>query len=330
MKTTKVFASVCAAMFFALGAAAQAPALTTTTAAAAQTAAAGKFTSTFPPPPGMTTIAPPDGHAWTPLWPAGAPGALGTEEADVPAVALFLPRVNPTKTVVVIAPGGGYVHLSIQYEGYQVAEWLSEHGIAAVVLRYRLGPKYHHPIEQGDAARAIRYARTHAAEWGADPAHVGMWGFSAGGHLTATAGTHFDAGNASAADPIDRASSRPDFMILAYPVISFDPAVMHAGSRSYLLGDKQTDPTLVALLSDELQVTPQTPPTFLFSTTDDGTVPVANSVLFYSALVKAKVPVEMHIYKHGAHGAGLALANPELRSWTENLLNWMKANGWAQ
>jgi acetyl esterase/lipase len=199
-----------------------------------------------------------------------------------------------------------------------------------VVLRYRLGPKYHHPIEQGDAARAIRYTRTHAAEWGADPAHVGMWGFSAGGHLTATAGTHFDAGNPSAADPIDKASSRPDFLILAYPVITFDPTEMHAGSRQYLLGDKQNDPELIKLLSDELQVTPQTPPTFIFSTTDDGTVPIMNSVLFYSALVKNKVSAEMHIYRHGAHGAGLALQNPELRGWTEDLFGWMKANGWAQ
>jgi acetyl esterase/lipase len=314
----KVFAIVSAVLLAVFTASAQTPQTPT------------KFTTTFPPPAGMTTIGPPDGHAWMPLWPAGAPGALGSEDADVPAVSVFLPASNPTKTLVVVAPGGGYVHLAIDHEGFQIAQWLSQHGVAAVVLRYRLGPKYHHPIEQGDAARAIRYARTHAAEWGADPAHVGMWGFSAGGHLTATAGTHFDAGNASATDPIDRASSRPDFLILAYPVISFDPAVMHAGSRGYLLGDKQADPALVTLLSDELQVTPQTPPTFLFSTSDDATVPVANSVLFYSALVKAKVPAEMHIYRHGAHGAGLALANPDLRSWSESLLDWMKSNGWAK
>ncbi|AFL87937.1 esterase/lipase [Terriglobus roseus DSM 18391] len=328
MKTSKVLASVCAGMLLAVGASAQTPA--PTAAAAAAQAAAGKFTPSFPPPPGMTIIAPPDGHAWTPLWPAGAPGALGTEEADVPAVSVFLPRVNPTKTVVVVAPGGGYTHLALGHEGYEVGEWLSQHGVAAVVLRYRLGPKYHHPIELGDSQRAVRYARAHAAEWGVDPVHVGMWGFSAGGHLTATAGTHFDAGNAAATDAVDRVSSRPDFLILAYPVISFDPAVMHAGSRKYLLGDKESDPTLIALLSDELQVTPQTPPTFLFSTSDDATVPVANSILFYSALVKAKVPAELHIYKHGAHGAGLALANPELRSWSELLFQWMKSNGWAQ
>jgi acetyl esterase/lipase len=288
-----------------------------------------KLTTTFPPPPGMTTISPPDGHAWVPLWPAGAPGALGSGDADVPAVSVFLPSANPTKTVVVVAPGGGYVHLALDHEGFQIGQWLSQHGVAAVVLRYRLGPKYHHPTELNDAQRAIRFARAHAAEWGVQGDHVGMWGFSAGGHLTATAGTHFDAGNPSATDPLDRPASRPDFLILAYPVISFDPAVMHAGSRNYLLGDSP-DPSLVTLLSNELQVTPQTPPTFLFSTTDDATVPIANSVLFYSALVKNKVPVEMHIFRHGAHGAGLATANPDLRGWPDLLLHWMQENGWAQ
>jgi acetyl esterase/lipase len=317
MKTTRLFAAI-AAFFLAAAASAQ-----TTTQQAV------KFTGTFPPPEGMAVIAPPDGHPWVPLWLNGAPGALGNDVADNPAVSVFLPSANPTKTVVVVAPGGGYVHLAIDHEGFQIAQWLSQHGVAAVVLRYRLGPKYHHPIELQDAQRAIRYARTHAAEWGADPAHIGMWGFSAGGHLTATAGTHFDAGMVSAADPIDHVSSRPDFLILAYPVISFDPAVMHAGSRKYLLGDTP-DPALVTLLSDELQVTPQTPPTFLFSTTDDATVPIANSVLFYSALVKNKVPVEMHIFRHGAHGAGLGAANPELRGWPDLLLHWMQENGWAQ
>jgi acetyl esterase/lipase len=248
---------------------------------------------------------------------------------DTPSVGIYIPKSNPTHTLVVVAPGGGYVHLSLQKEGSDVAQWLNDHGVAAIVLRYRLGPTYHHPTELQDAQRAIRYARAHAAEWSVQTDHIGMWGFSAGGHLTATAGTHFDAGNPSAADPLDRPGSRPDFLVLAYPVISFDPAVMHAGSRQYLLGNSP-DPALVTLLSNELQVTPQTPPTFLFSTTDDATVPIANSVLFYSALVKAKVPVEMHIYRHGAHGAGLAPNNPELKTWPDLLLAWMKVNGWAQ
>ena len=286
-------------------------------------------TSTFPPPPGTVSAEPPAGHPWVPLWPEGAPLAAGKGEVDVPAIGIYLPKANPTHTLVVVAPGGGYTHLAIQKEGTDVAQWLNDHGVAAVVLRYRLGPTYHHPTELQDAQRAIRYARAHAAEWGVQADHVGMWGFSAGGHLTATAGTHYDAGNPAATDPLDRPGSRPDFLVLAYPVISFDPAVMHAGSRKFLLGETP-DPALVTLLSNELQVTAQTPPTFLFSTTDDATVPVANSVLFYNALVKAKVPVEMHIFKHGAHGAGLAAANPELKIWPDLLLNWMKANGWAQ
>jgi acetyl esterase/lipase len=285
-------------------------------------------TSTFPPGPGQTLVDHPANHPWVPLWPEGAPGAVGKADVDVPAVGVYIAPFNPTHTLVVIAPGGGYVHLSLQKEGSDVALWLNQHNVSAIVLRYRLGPTYHHPTELEDAQRAIRYARAHAAEWGVQTDHIGMWGFSAGGHLTATAGTHFDAGNPAATDPIDRLGSRPDFLVLAYPVISFDPAVMHAGSRKYLLGDTP-DPALVTLLSNELQVTPQTPPTFLFSTTDDGTVPIANTVLFYSALVKAKVPVELHIFRHGAHGAGLAPTNPELSIWPELLLKWMQVNGWA-
>ena len=286
---------------------------------------------------GMPAIAPQrpsmdqsqDLHAWVPLWPNGAPGAVGKSEADIPAVSIYLPAANPTQTLVVVAPGGGYQHLALDHEGLQVAQWLNAHGVAAVVLRYRLGPTYHHPIELGDAQRAIRYARAHAAEWGVKQDHVGIWGFSAGGHLAATAGTHYDSGNPSASDALDRPSSKPDFLILAYPVISFDPAVMHAGSRKYLLGDSP-DPALVESLSDEKQVNAQTPPTFIFSTSDDQVVPVANSTLFYMALVKAKVQVEMHLYRHGAHGAGLAQANPELSSWPGLLYHWMNENGWAQ
>lgn len=301
----------------------------TPAAAPAQNALPPGVTVSFPPGPGQTILPLPEGHVWTPLWPNGAPGQQGNEDIDIPAVSVFLPKTNPTHSLVVVAPGGGYVHLAMKHEGYDVCQWLNDHGIAAVMLRYRLGPKYHHPIELGDAQRAIRFARSHAAEWGVDTSHIGMWGFSAGGHLTSSAGTHFDAGNAAASDPMERVSSRPDFLVLAYPVISWDPAVMHAGSKKYLLGDTP-DPALVTLMSNELQVTPQTPPTFLFSTTDDKTVPIANSILFYSALVKNKVPVEMHIFRHGAHGAGLAPTNPELNVWPDLLLKWLKENGWAQ
>ena len=261
------------------------------------------------------------------LWPAGAPGAQGDEEIDKPTLTVYLPSgVNATKTGVVVAPGGGYAHLAIGKEGTDIAAWLNARGVAAFVLKYRLGPKYHHPIELEDAQRAIRMVRANSAEYGIDADHVGMWGFSAGGHLAATAGTEFDAGNVSATDPIERVSSRPDFLILAYPVITLMPPLAHAGSRNSLL-PADADPALVRSLSAETRVTKETPPTFLFATTEDKTVPVMNSVMFYSALVAAGVPAEMHLFQHGAHGAGLAAANAELRVWPELLAKWMRERG---
>jgi acetyl esterase/lipase len=262
------------------------------------------------------------------LWPDGAPGAQGNEDVDKPSLTVFLPtKLNATRTGVVVAPGGGYTHLSMEKEGFAVARWLNERGVAAFVLQYRLGPKYHHPVEIGDAQRAMRMVRAHVEEWGVATDHVGMWGFSAGGHLTATAGTHFDAGNSSASDPVDRESSRPDFLVLGYPVITFHEPDLHRGSLKFLLGDSP-DPKLVDSLSEETQVTKDTPPTFLFTTTDDKTVPVINSVMFYSALVKAGVPGEMHIFQHGAHGAGLAPTNPELSVWPDLVAKWMRERGY--
>ncbi len=263
------------------------------------------------------------------LWPGGAPGAKADADADKPTLTAFLPSgVNATKTGVVIAPGGGYKNLAMSYEGIDVAHWLNERGVAAFVLKYRLGPTYHNPIELEDAQRAIRMVRAHAAEYGVAPDHVGMWGFSAGGHLTATAGTHFDAGNSSSADPIEQEGSRPDFLILAYPVITLEAPYAHVGSRQYLLGENP-DPAVVQSLSAELQVTKDTPPSFLFATTDDGTVPVMNSVMFYSALVKAGVPAEMHLFQHGRHGSGLGVGNPALSVWPDLLIKWMRERGYA-
>lgn len=263
------------------------------------------------------------------LWPDGAPGAKGTEDVDKPSLTIYLPSgINATKTGVVVAPGGGYVNLATEKEGTSIALWLNAHGVAAFVLKYRLGPTYHNPIELEDAQRAIRMVRAHAAEYGIAEDHIGMCGFSAGGHLTATAGTHFDAGNPGATDPIDRQGSRPDFLILGYPVITMDALYAHMGSRENLLGENPS-PEEVRSMSDELQVTKDTPPTFLFSTTDDKTVPIMNSVMFYSALVKAGVPAEMHLFQHGSHGAGLAAANPELSIWPDLLMKWMRERGYA-
>lgn len=271
-------------------------------------------------------LAQPGGPKPEPLWPKGAPGAQGTADEDIPTITPFVVRAERSVgTAVIVAPGGGYLHLSMEKEGTDVARWLNSLGISAFVLKYRLGPKYHHPIELGDAQRAIRMVRSRAEEYHVLPNRIGMMGFSAGGHLTSTAGTHFDAGNAGAADPIERMSSRPDFLVLCYPVISFGEYA-HVGSRRALLGDNP-DPKLVELLSNELQVTPQTPPTFLFHTGDDNTVPVQNSILFYSALKKAGVPAEMHIYEHGPHGVGLAPTDEALSSWPARLADWLRIRG---
>jgi acetyl esterase/lipase len=261
------------------------------------------------------------------LWPNGAPGTVGNTDLDKPTVTVYLPAENPTHTGIVVCPGGGYAMLAIDKEGTQVAHWLNAGGVAAFVLTYRYGPRYHHPAPLLDAQRAIRYVRAHAAEDSLNPNHIGIMGFSAGGHLASTAGTHFDAGNPDAADPIEHVSSRPDFMVLAYPVISMQPGITHIGSLHNLLGE-QPNPMLENELSNETQVTPQTPPTFLFSTTNDEAVPVSNSLLFYEALLHAGVPAEIHIFEQGRHGSGLAADNPQLRMWPILLQNWLHLHGW--
>jgi acetyl esterase/lipase len=261
------------------------------------------------------------------LWPGGAPGALGNDDTDQPSLSIFLPVKNQANgTGMIVCPGGGYGALASNHEGRQVANWLNSLGIAAFVLKYRLGPRYHHPIELGDAQRAIRLVRAHASDYGIAPDRLGVIGFSAGGHLAATMGTHFDNGNATDSDPIQRAGSRPDFLVLGYPVISFTTPFTHQGSLHNLLGDSP-DPKLAQSLSAELQVTALTPPTFLFHTTEDKTVPVENSVLFYLALRKAGVPAEMHIFERGPHGVGLALRDPALAMWPELLANWFRMHG---
>lgn len=265
----------------------------------------------------------------TPLWPGGAPGAKGEGPEDVPVVFVHLPpRDKANGTAVVVCPGGGYGGLAISYEGHDVARWLNGLGAAGVVLKYRHAPKYRHPIPLTDAARAVRLARSRAAEWGVDPQRVGVLGFSAGGHLASTVGTHFDAGDASAQDPVDRASSRPDFLVLAYPVITLTNPYTHAGSRKNLLGDAP-DPQLVEDLSNDKQVTARTPPTFLVHTTEDKAVPPENSVLFYLALRRHNIPAEMHLYEKGAHGVGLGVGRVELpvKSWPERCAAWLEGRG---
>jgi acetyl esterase/lipase len=253
------------------------------------------------------------------LWPQGAPGALGDEDKDKPSITIYLPdRAKATGTAVVVCPGGGYSALAIGHEGTQIAEWLNNLGVAAFVLKYRLGPKYHHPVELGDAQRALRIVRSRAKEFGVAPNRIGIWGFSAGGHLASTAETHFSVK--------DGVSSRPDFAILCYPVVTFKDPYAHKGSRRNLLGE-EPDPALVENLSNETQVTKDTPPTFLFHTNADTGVPAENSVNFYLALRKAGVPAEMHIFETGRHGVGLAQNDPVLSYWPPLLANWLRTRG---
>jgi acetyl esterase/lipase len=262
-----------------------------------------------------------------PLWEHGAPGAMGKDDSDEPTLSYYSP-VDPklSGTAVIVLPGGSYHFLASNHEGRQVANWLNAMGVTAFVLKYRVGPRYHHPVELGDAQRAIRSVRARATEFHLQPDRIGIMGFSAGGHLASTAGTHFDGGDPGATDAIERVSSRPDFLILAYPVISMKEPYVHQESAANLLGE-HPDPGLRESLSNELQVTPQTPPAFLFSTSTDSVVLPENSVLFYLALRKSGVPAELHVFADAPHGVGLDLNDPAVGEWSALLINWLRGRG---
>ena len=252
-------------------------------------------------------------------------------KVQTPTIEVRLPsRGNATGKAVLVCPGGGYGILAYDWEGTDIAGWLNANGVAAIVLKYRL-PEDASNVEPHltpllDAKRAMRLARYHAKDWGIDPGQIGVMGFSAGGHLASTLGTHFDAGQAKATDLVERMSSRPDFMILMYPVISMDLAITHGGSRENLIG-KNPSEELVRLYSNELQVTPETPPTILVHSGDDGAVPVANSLRFYEALLANKVEAEMHLYPYGGHGYSLAIGRGRLQGWAARCIEWMNELG---
>ncbi len=264
------------------------------------------------------------------LWADGAPGARGSEDGDKPALTIYLPtKERATGAAVVICPGGGYGHLAMDHEGHQIAQWLNSFGVAGFILQYRhsnSGSGYGHPAPLQDAQRAVRMVRARAKEWNVDPDRIGILGFSAGGHLASSAGTHFQNRYSDAKDSIDRVSCRPDFMILIYPVISFTEWCTHKGSRRNLLGDNP-ERELVENLSNERQVTAQTPPTFLVHGNDDKGVPAENSIFFYLALRKAEVPAEMHIYENGRHGFGLGKKFGAVSSWPVRCEDWMRGRG---
>lgn len=260
------------------------------------------------------------------LWPDGAPGAVGSDEVDQPTIRIYRPSKDATGTAVVICPGGGYAVLATDHEGHQVAKWFSSVGVTGVVLKYRHSPRYRHPTPLSDVQRAIRHVRSHAAALGVSPRRIGVMGFSAGGHLASTVSTHFDGGQSDAGDPVDRVSCRPDFSILAYPVISLTADFAHKGSGRNLLGENP-DPELLQNLSNETQVTEQTPPAFLFHTGEDAGVPVQNAIVYYQACLKRRVPAELHVYQFGPHGLGLAPGDPVVGMWKEQLYGWMQTNG---
>lgn len=270
------------------------------------------------------------------LWPDGAPednGITASETVDpegrVRNVSVARLYVYPpaqeknTGLAVVICPGGGYGLLAMKHEGELFARWLAERGITGIVLKYRL-PNHHPGIPLADASRAIRWVRSEAVSRGIKPDRIGIAGFSAGGHLASTAGTHFDLGDPHAAEPLDRLSSRPDFMLLFYPVISLSPqGNPHIGSRNALFGNTQT-PEELDYLSNEKQVSDQTPPAFLVHCDDDAAVSPLNSIHFYSALKQKKIPAVLYIFDRGGHGWGLRESFGYYQQWTALLEKWLK------
>jgi len=275
------------------------------------------------------------------VWPDGAPDSNGItvpeEKFDGVRVRnvseaemyVFLPTTEKnTGAAVLICPGGGYAMEAMDHEGYEMAKWLVDRGVAGIVLKYRL-PNGHHQIPSGDARRAMRIIRSKAGEWGIQPEKIGIAGSSAGGHLASTAGTRFDKGNPGATDPLEKVSCRPDFMLLLYPVITMKEEFTHQGSRNNLIG-KGLDQNLVKLYSNELHVSSETPPTFLVLADNDTGVVPRNSIEFYTALKANKVPAEMHIFDKGGHGFGMRKNNIPADHWPELFMDWLKSTGFIK
>lgn len=283
-----------------------------------------------------------------PLWEGTAPGS---EEVDVqetvddrgsedrhdrwvtqvtePTLTLYFPREEKRSgAAVVVCPGGGYMGLALDKEGHDMARWFAERGVVAAVLKYRHAP-HSHPIPLSDAQRAVRIMRSHAEQWKFDPNKLGILGYSAGGHLASTASTRYDEGNATAEDPIEQESSRVNFSVLIYPVISMDKSITHGGSRASLLG-KEPAEELVHQLSNETQVSVETPPTFLVHAGDDEAVPVENSMRYYKALRAHNIPAELHIYEEGGHGFGFHRNNRPVDAWPALLEGWLKQRGFVK
>lgn len=265
-------------------------------------------------------------HKAIPLWQGDAPYATGKEQQDIPTAQLFLPEGDGPFGAVVVCPGGGYGMLA-DHEGPVIAKFFAERGIAAVLLRYRLAPKYHQPAIPADAQRAMRLTRANAKLWKIKPDHVAIMGFSAGGHLASTISTQWDELFYVPADDVDWHAARPDASLLIYPVLNMDQFFTHGGSRINLLG-MGFNTALATKFSSEKNVTAKTPPAFLFTTSDDGAVPMENSLMYAMACRRHGVPVELHSYETGPHGVGLAMDRPDLAGWSGLMIDWLRRRGW--
>jgi acetyl esterase/lipase len=259
------------------------------------------------------------------LWDKQTPAYQSEFGQEVPSLTPYILNSEKPHAAMIVCPGGGY-YGKAPHEGEPVALWLNRIGLSAFVLDYRVFP-YHHPVPMLDALRAIRTVRFHCTRWNIDPHKIGILGFSAGGHVASTAATHFDPGNPDAFDLIDRVSSRPDALVLCYPVITLKE-FRHDGSRVALIGENPPE-ELVHSLSNETQVTSSTPPTFLWHTANDDGVPVENSLLFANSLSQYKIPFDLHIFQDGPHGVGLAEDNPTLSVWTRLCENWLRSIGFT-
>ncbi len=265
------------------------------------------------------------------LWPGNAPESTGSADGDIPKLYAYPasgPGVHPA---AIVLPGGGYSHLVMGGEGADTARFLAAHGVSAYVLKYRLGPAYRYPAPMLDGARAMRYLRANAAALGIDPARIGLWGFSAGGHLAAYVATSSDGGSPASADPVERVSDRPDFVVISYGRVSLDNAIPRPTTFEPILGPHPPQATLDAV-NPTLHVTPNCPPVFLYATTADQTVDARTATEFYDALKRNHVPAELHIFERGPHGTGIGLRRPpeeqEIAIYPELVAAWMRMHGW--
>jgi acetyl esterase/lipase len=275
-----------------------------------------------PPPTGFARI--------LPLWLNSAPLAKGSASIDVPKLYYYPAASAGVRSAVIVLPGGGYTHVVMEKEGAVEARWLAARGVAAFVLQYRLAPAYRYPVPMMDGARAVRYVRSHAAEFGIDPNKIGVWGFSAGGHLAGYLATEPAERNPTSADPVEHVTAHPDFAIFSYARLTLDNSVPRSGNMEALVGNNPSPQTLDSI-SFARHVTKESSPSFIYSTTSDQQVNSLNSTAYYDALKRAGVPAEMHIFELGPHGTGMGQGLrglSELEIWPTLLEHWMQLHGW--